>query len=44
MSETWLTSNKSDDEISIPGYSMTRNDRVEKHGGGTLAFVKNTIP
>ena len=44
ISETWLTSNISDDEISIPGCSLTRNDRIEKHGGGTLAFVKNTIP
>ena len=44
ISETWLTSNRSDDEISIPGYSLTRNDRIEKHGGGTFAFVKNTIP
>ena len=44
ISETWLTSNISDDEISIPGYSLTKNDRIEKHGGGTLAFVKNTIP
>ena len=44
ISETWLTSNISDDEISIPGYSLTRNNRIEKHGGGMLAFVKNTIP
>ena len=44
ISETWPTSNISDDEISIPGYSLTRNDRNEKYGGGTLAFFKNTIP
>ena len=44
ISETWLTSDISDDEIYIPGYSLTRNDRIEKHGGGTLTFVKNTIP
>ena len=44
ISETWLTSNISDDKISIPGYSLARNNRIEKLGGGTLAFVKNTIP
>ena len=43
ISETWLNSEITDDEISIPGYTFSRNDRNGRSGGGTLAFVRNGI-
>ena len=43
ISETLLNSNISDGEISIPGYTLSRNDRNGRTGGGTLAFVKDGI-
>ncbi len=39
ISETWLNS-----EISIPGYTFSRNDRDGRSGGGTLTFVRDGIP
>ncbi len=40
----WLNSDIIDGEISIPGYTFSRNDRNGRSGGGTLAFVKDGIP
>ena len=44
ISETWLNSDITDGEISIPGYTFSRNDRNGRSGGGTLAFVRDGIP
>ena len=44
ISETWLNSDIIDGEISIPGYTFSRNDRNGRSGGGTLAFVRDAIP
>ena len=47
ISETWLNSDISDDEIAIPGYSTIRKDRHSVHkscGGGLIAFIRNGIP
>ena len=39
MSESWLNSNILDEDISIPEYSIIRNDRGDKTGGGVSCFV-----
>ena len=44
ISETWLNSDITDGEISIPGYTFSRNDRNGRSGGGMLAFVRDGIP
>ena len=44
ISETWLNSDITDGEISIPAYTFSRNDRNGRSGGGTLAFVRDGIP
>ena len=33
-----------DAEIDIPNYSITRNDRTDKTGGGTAFYVRNGLP
>ena len=46
VSETWLTSNILDSEISIEGYHTARRDRshsVKSRGGGSLIYVRNGI-
>ena len=43
----WLTSEISDSEISIMGYSIVRKDRQNSSkacGGGVLIYVRNGIP
>jgi hypothetical protein len=44
VSETWLTSSITNSEISLPGYTLVRNDRSNKRGGGTAIFVRDGIP
>ena len=44
ISETWLNSYITDGEISIPGYTFSRNDWNGRSGGGTLALVRDGIP
>ena len=39
MVESWLSTEISDSEISIQGYSVIRLDR-NRHGGGVLIYVK----
>ena len=42
--ETWFKAKHSDAEISIPGYTLYRRDRVGKRkGGGLCAYVKSGI-
>ena len=38
--ETWLSSDITDNEISIPGFQLFHNDR-NRHGGGLLTYVSN---
>ena len=40
ISESWLDSSVSDAEVEFPGYILHRLDRVNKHGGGVCAFVR----
>ena len=45
--QTWLTPDINNDEIYISGYSIIRRDRqniVKSCGGGTLVFVRDSIP
>ena len=47
LSETWLTSEISDSEIYIMGYSTVRKDRQNSSkacGGGVLIYVRDGIP
>ena len=44
LSETWLKHLTTDAEIDIPNYSITRNDRTDKTGGGTAFYVRNGLP
>ncbi len=42
LTEMWLSSNISDAEVFIPGYSLYRVDR-NREGGGLLIYVDNRI-
>jgi len=41
--ETWLHNNINDDLIKIPNYSVFRNDRADKKGGGVAVWIHNSI-
>ena len=45
ITETWLTNEIYDSEISIPGYSICRNDRdnLERGHGGIINYIRNGI-
>ena len=44
LSETWLKPTVTDEEINIPNYLITRQDRKDKAGGGTAIYVKESLP
>ena len=44
VSESWLNSSISDCEISFSGYTLVREDRKNKRGGGTAIYVRDGIP
>ena len=44
VSESWLVSSILDSEVSVPGYTLIRNDRKARQGGGTAIYVKDGIP
>ena len=41
--ESWLSADVLNSEICIDGYNTTRKDR-NRHGGGVLLYIKNSIP
>lgn len=41
--ETWLTKAVPDGMVSIPGYTIIRNDREYGRGGGTCLFIKHGL-
>ena len=46
ITETWLNDKITDEEISIEGYTLIRNDRkdINKHrGGGVALYIKNEL-
>ena len=42
LNETRLDHTISDSEISIPGFSVFRNDR-DRHGGGVAVYISNSL-
>ena len=44
VSETWLNGSTSDQELYVPGYSLVRQDRLQKKGGGSAVYVRDSIP
>jgi len=43
LTETWLNSNIDSNLINLPNYSIFRNDRIVKRGGGVCIYVKSTL-
>ena len=46
LSETWLSSNISDCEVTIPGYTLVRKDcngSTKLNGGGVLFYIRDNI-
>ncbi|XP_020605300.1 uncharacterized protein LOC110044121, partial [Orbicella faveolata] len=43
LTETWLNSNISDAEVSLPGFTLFRRDRLVRKGGGVAVFVSESI-
>ena len=44
VSETWLKPSVTNAEINIANYSIARQDRKDKTGGGTVIYVRNGLP
>ena len=42
LTETWLSSDISDSEVSISGYNLYRADR-DRHGGGILMYIDSRL-
>ena len=43
LTETWLSAEVADAEVSIAGYTLFRCDRTGRIGGGTLLYVRDDI-
>jgi exonuclease III len=43
LSETWLNTTITNAEIDIEGYTLYRQDRLNKRGGGVCAYIRNEI-
>ena len=43
LSETWLKPSLSSSLVHLPGYTLLRNDRTLKRGGGVGAFVRSDL-
>ena len=43
LNETFLTADIFDDDVSIPGYLLCRNDRGSRHGGGVAFYVIDNL-
>ena len=43
LNETFLTADFNDDDMFIPGYSIFRNDRGSRHGGGVAMYVRDNL-
>ncbi len=44
ISETWLKPHINNKSIELQGYSVYRNDRLHKGGGGVMIYVKSHLP
>ena len=43
VSETWLNPSIHSSEVEIPGYTLYRNDRVGKRGGGVGIYIRSDL-
>lgn len=43
FTESWLNPQIADNLITIPGYSILRNDRPHKKGGGTCIYINHRL-
>lgn len=43
FTESWLSSRNSNRSISIPGFSVVRNDRIYRRGGGIVVYYKEHL-
>jgi hypothetical protein len=43
ISESWTHASVTDTELSIEGYSLYRQDRTDRRGGGTLLYVSDNL-
>ena len=41
--ETWLNNDINDALIALPGYTVIRQDREQKKGGGVLVYVRESL-
>ena len=41
ITESWLTDQHADAEISIPGFSILRSDRKGRQGGGVALYLSH---
>jgi hypothetical protein len=42
VSETWLDDSVTDEEVTVPGYSVVRKDR-NREGGGVCLYIRDNI-
>ncbi|MBM6549167.1 endonuclease/exonuclease/phosphatase family protein [Streptococcus dysgalactiae] len=43
VTETWLTEETPSEQVSIVGYQSFRSNRLNRRGGGCLAYVKHSL-
>ena len=43
ITETWLTDQHADAEVSIPGFCILRSDRKGREGGGVALYLREDI-
>ena len=43
ITETWLDSSVESSLVHMPGYSLCRNDRKDRRGGGTAVYIRSEI-
>jgi hypothetical protein len=44
ISETCLNPSFSDEELYVPGYTIIRQDRLDKNGGSTAMYIRDGLP
>ena len=43
ITESWLNANISDYAVSVSNFTLHRDDRVNRIGGGVCVFIKNNL-
>ena len=44
VTERWLSENVPDEVLSIPGFTIGRNDRSTGRGGGVAIYIRDSLP